>query len=358
MATIKAITTSAGKTRYRVQIRRKGYPTLSKNFSSKTTARAWARDAELNIDQAVAWLKPEIEKHTLAELIDLYLEQVKPVQTRVRHLSWWRQHLGSKLLTDLSPGDFKSARRVLQTETKLAGGNSIRKTDQHRTPATVNRYMTTASVLLSFGMGHNDGPENWLKENVVQGIGELTEPPAPGDWLRDDQRDALFTACDAASWAGLGVLVRLALYTGGRLSEVLPLRWSQVDFEAGRVDIPRTKNDTAHSMFLTDQAIEVLRAWHSVRDERTDWVFPSPATPLRHYSGWREHWNKARIAAGMPRFKFHTLRHTAVSYLVQAGVSDLVIADVVNHKTLSVTRRYAHLREKDKRDALTRAMNR
>ena len=71
MAAIHRIKTSSGAIRYRAQIRRKGYPTMSKNFPTKAAAREWARGVELDIATAAAKFKPDVEKHTMNKILIL-----------------------------------------------------------------------------------------------------------------------------------------------------------------------------------------------------------------------------------------------------------------------------------------------
>lgn len=108
-------------------------------------------------------------------------------------------------------------------------------------------------------------------------------------------------------------------------------------------------------MLLTDETVNVLRTWLDKKEDDTDWRFPSPFSSHRHHAGWREYFDRARELAGLPEFPFHGLRYSCVSYMVQAGVPDLIIASVVNHKTLHVTQRCAHLREGGQGSALKRA---
>jgi hypothetical protein len=175
MAAIHRIKTSSGAIRYRAQIRRKGYPTMSKNFPTKAAAREWARGVELDIATAAAKFKPDVEKHTFSELIGRYIEDAQPSKDQIRHIRWWDKHLGHKLLHDLKLSDFKEARRILQKEPKQLGGVRVQTLKQPRTPATVNRYCTAASVVLNYGTGKNDGPDGWLDRNPMRSLGKLKE---------------------------------------------------------------------------------------------------------------------------------------------------------------------------------------
>ncbi len=82
MAYIQKRVTADGRTRYRVQIRKKGYPTQTATFERLTDARKWARDTEADIDHGRHFKTVAAKKHTFAELIDRYIEDVLPTNKR------------------------------------------------------------------------------------------------------------------------------------------------------------------------------------------------------------------------------------------------------------------------------------
>ncbi len=73
-------------------------------------------------------------------------------------------------------------------------------------------------------------------------------------------------------------------------------------------------------------------------------IFPSENSRYRPID-IQTAWNNALIRAGIDDFRFHDLRHTAASYLAMSGASMKEIADILGHKTLQITLRYAHLSE-------------
>ena len=67
-------------------------------------------------------------------------------------------------------------------------------------------------------------------------------------------------------------------------------------------------------------------------------------------------WKKALEDAQINDFRFHDLRHSCASYLAQSGASLLEIADVLGHKQISVTKRYAHLCIEHKSNLINRVL--
>lgn len=147
----------------------------------------------------------------------------------------------------------------------------------------------------------------------------------------------------------LAAVVRFAALTGWRKGEVLPLEWSQVDFEAGvvRLHPGTTKNDEGREFPFA--SLPPLRALLEAQRERTralerkkgriiPHVFHRKGTPIR---SMRRAWKGACERAGLPDALFHDLRRTAVRNLERAGVPRSVAMKLTGHKTESVYRRYA-----------------
>lgn len=349
MATIQKRKLKNGGVRYRVQVRRYDQPALSKSFGTRGAASEWARNVEQNIDVAIAQLKPGTPKHTLAELIELYIKDKDPDGTKINHLLWWKSRLGYKLLTDIEPVEISDALRGLRNSDKRMGGTTVRVAKGQRpAPATVNRYHVALSSALSYAVSEL----YWLDENPARKVKRQKENNTRQRWLSDTERVALIEACGESSWGGLLPLVWLALSTGARQSTLINLRWSQIDLQRARAHIPTTKNGQPITLSIVGDALEELIEWGKDRQVDCDWVFPSPRTPLKPHAGYRVHWDRALKEAGIKNFRFHDLRHTCASYLAQNNISQPIIMKVLGHKTLAASQRYVHLSVDDQEAAL------
>ena len=169
----------------------------------------------------------------------------------------------------------------------------------------------------------------------------LTVPPFPKiktqqgrcRWLTIDEEQRLL----AASAKHLKPLIAFAVDTGGRRSELLRLDWQNVDLERGLVTFTKTKNGEDRTIRLTDRAKAVL---HSLNPKESGTVFT--------YNGKAMHdtnssFANARKKAGIKDIRFHDLRHTFASRLVQQGVSLYEVMHLTGHKSVSMVQRYAHL---------------
>jgi integrase len=119
------------------------------------------------------------------------------------------------------------------------------------------------------------------------------------------------------------------------------LTWEMVDWDGRMLDIPRTKNEEAFHVRLNDTAIAALKVVHA-RGEGKGRVFQSEKTGEPLENG-RHRFDDAVMEAGIKNFRWHDLRHTFASRLRMKGTPLEDVADLMGHKSLTMTRRYAHL---------------
>jgi integrase len=159
-------------------------------------------------------------------------------------------------------------------------------------------------------------------------------------YLDESERARLLAVCRTAPWSRLYLLVLMAITTGARRGELLALTWRDLDLERRQAYVRTSKNGEARVLVLVAPLLAEIERIRSRRPE--DFVFASdkrPGRAMRIERAFRE----ACSAAHIEDFRFHDLRHTAASYLAQAGASLLEIADTLGHRQLQMVRRYAHL---------------
>ena len=179
--------------------------------------------------------------------------------------------------------------------------------------------------------------------------------PAPGAGrnrrLTPTENKRLLAAVDAYSNPMFSWIVRIALETGMRLSEIAGVRVGQVDMQKRVVRLEHTKNSSPRTVPLTKAATRGFRAAldNPLRPPETDLVFfgePGRDGIRRPYL-FDKAWSDAKRTAGLVDFRFHDLRHEAVSRLVEAGLSDQEVAAISGHKSMQMLKRYTHLRAED-----------
>jgi site-specific recombinase XerD len=133
-----------------------------------------------------------------------------------------------------------------------------------------------------------------------------------------------------------------ALNTGLRLSSQYGASYEMMDWARKVLDIPRTKNDEAAHVPLNNDVLAAIRSLPSWR-ERKGPIFRNQRHPEKAVLS-NDHWFKPALkAAGIRDFRWHDLRHTFASWLIQDGVPLERVAKLLGHKSLTMTMRYAHL---------------
>jgi integrase len=337
MASIKSRKTKDGKTRYYVQVRLKGHDPECASFERLTDAKKWVQETEVAIREGRHFKVRESKKHTLGEMIDKYIDTVLPMKPKCvkrqgAQLSWWKQQIGNKLLADVTPA------LIGELRDKLLKEITVRK--RLRSKATVVRYLAALSHVFSICVRE----WGWLDDSPMWKVKKPQEPRGRVRFLSTEERADLLNACKESSNEYLYIVVVIALSTGMRLSEIMNLCWSNIDFTKNRIILEEQKNGDRSTIPLAGLALELLKEHDKKRRIDTHLLFPSKKDPKLPVD-IRFPWETALKVSGVKNFSFHCLRHTAASYLAMSGCSLIEIQKILRHKAISQTTRYAHLAE-------------
>jgi integrase len=212
-------------------------------------------------------------------------------------------------------------------------------------PATLNRYRALLSLLYRLGVQNGK-----VKLNPARLVRQRKENNGRIRFLSSEEEQGLRKVLLERWIKGLPQL-DLALHTGLRLGEQYGLTWDCVNFERRMLTIPLSKNGELRHVPLNDEALAALR---TIRKYSTD----QPYLFLNRYgqrlASPREWFDPAVKAAGLNDFTWHCLRHTFASRLVMAGVDLRTVQELMGHKTIQMTVRYAHLAPKHQLAAVQR----
>ena len=254
---------------------------------------------------------------------------------------------GPTPLSKISTFDVERYKKHRLTEVTQAGGDrrsserKARVEGKATSPGTINRELATLSHLFNQATEWEWVPTKprikWLKE----GSGRIVYLTAP-------QVKRFLEACQASDNPQLYPFVLIALETSMRKTEVLSIRKEHVDLDRKVIYLPSAKAG-AREQPMTDRLAKFLRTYmeESV-SASTVWLFPSPVSSPdgedKHAVAIEKPFRKAVVAAELDLTQVvrHTLRHTAVSHLVQAGVDLPTVKRISGHKTLQMVEKYAH----------------
>lgn len=152
----------------------------------------------------------------------------------------------------------------------------------------------------------------------------------------------------------------LSLHSGARAGEIFGLTWGDVDLDRSMLTLRDTKNGETRKAFITAQAVEMLRNRRPATPAPSDLVFPGQGgKQVKAISKTFERTvDELGLNEGLsdPRdhVVFHSLRHSFASLLVEDGIPLFTIKELLGHKDIRMTGRYAHLGENTMLDAAKR----
>ncbi len=224
-----------GSFTYRARVRIKGHPSISESFSTLALAKKWKRDTESAIEQGRFQFPSLAKKHTLAELIDRYIENILPTKPKnaknvKQHLLWWKKELGYCLLSDVKPS------HIAQKRDELLSQNTFCK--KTRSSTTVVRYIASLSHVFTTAIREWE----WMDENPIRKINKPKLPQGRIRFLDELEKKRLLDSCKKSNSTFLYLIVVLALSTGMRKGEILTLTWENINFERSTILLQTTKN--------------------------------------------------------------------------------------------------------------------
>lgn len=348
MASIRERIDAAGQKTYQAQIRIKGFPPQTRTFATKTDAKKWARQTEVDIQSGMHIRQSQASSRTFSDLLDEYEKVVLPkkkqkVSVNKAMLAFWRKQIGSYSLSAVS------TKLVEEKRDLLANEKSPRK--KPRAPATVLKYMMLLSHIFSTAVNWQ-----WCERNPVVSASKPTVNNKRVRYLRDDERLSLLQACKVSENQDIYLVVVLAISTGMRKGEIMGMKWEALTFFEDRgyakllLSAEDTKNSTQRSALIASHAYELLHARRkalttpSTESKLKGLVFPS-AVDFKKPVDLRTPWETVLRRAKINDFRFHDLRHTSASYMAMNGATTLEIKEALGHKSTAMAERYSHLSE-------------
>jgi integrase len=317
---------------------------LRDSCSMPEAADASLRKMKTLVDEG-RWLEKRREvKETIGEFAKRYLKWCEEI--RQKDLRSKKQRIGvieEKLGKDTPLGKITRG-TVEKYQAERLSSLSHRNTPLK--PATVNREMAVLKHMLSKAVA-------WgvLLLNPASGVKLHKENNRRLRYLTPEECQALLDACPTAT---MRQIVTLALNTGMRKGEILNLIWENVNLRERFIEITEQKNGERSTIPLNSVAVDTLRSIPRRLD--SDYVFTG-LIPGEPFWDLKRQFAKAVRAAKLEGVSFHTLRHTAASLLVMAGVDLATVREILRHKSIEMTLRYAHLSGDHKKAAVDALQN-
>jgi len=317
-------------------IRRKGYPHIAKSFLEKSTASKYANMIESQMDRKIFEDLSGAEGTTLRALIIKYRDEIVP--------------------------DYKSARTLtyklnLMLKYKICYYNLLQLNSSHitkfkkeitvgRAPKTVNMYIQTLQTIWNIARSQwgitlpAQNPFALVTYNKVMNERDVT--------LSDDQFKRLLVEAARSKLNVLADMIKFASITAARYAEITGLLRCNTDLNKKTATFIDTKNGENRTIPLHDDAVAILKKY----------PFGDKFFNVKTREIFRNYYDKAREAAGIPDFRFHDLRSYAIRKMLLSGMSEIKVAAISGHKTLAILhRRYSRIKAEDLIEEVNNVVN-
>jgi integrase len=328
---------------------------LTVGDGSRPVAEARKRAAELRsvVDDGGDPLGQWQEKRaapTVEELIELFTEKYFPrlaprsqVDYRGLFDRYIRPAIGAKKVAGVERADLEKLHARITGEGKKRRANAAVTLARLLFNKAIDWRMREAGTNPASRIGRNPEPprERYLSETE---IGRLNEVLA--HW-RTKKRDSVD-------------IIRLLLLTGARRGEIVGMTRNQLDLDAAIwwKPAPLTKQRKPHRIPLNPEAVELLRQRLADREagpvvalRKDARVFPASGLVDRLEYDWRR---VIRVAAGLDDLRLHDLRHSHASLLIAQRIDLYTVSKLLGHSSVAMTQRYAHLQDRELREATGR----
>ncbi len=277
--------------------------------------------------------KPEVEDPYLRDFFEEYMAYYKANRrpnSVDRHGYAWvsvEPAFGHMRLSEITP---RKIERYRQNRQGIGRSN-----------VTINRELAFLRNVFSMAVRWGQAETNPVKEVKLS-----REDNSRMRFLTDAEEERLLAECKPHIYR----VVVAGIHTGFRKGELLSLKWGNVNFDQRLISVEAgyAKNGEPRSVPMTRRLTTMLEEIR-VDDPSAPVFLNSLGKPYREV---KRSFNSAVKRARIEDFVFHDLRHTFASRLVMAGVDLTTVKELMGHKTLSMTMRYAHLSPEHRRAAI------
>ena len=308
--------------RYQANVRRKGYATLTKTFTSREVAKRFIKSTEIAMEQGDYAPRSSM---TVGELMQKYEAEYLPTLKNGGDSHKWRVRLIKRYFEDLPLADLTPAHLVKyrdERQLKVA-------------PLTVKRDLSVLSSAINTAVMEWDIP---LDLNPVSRI-RFKNADVPRDRrLQHGEEELLLSK----AYPCLKRQIIVAIETAMRQGEIYSIKKCDINFQNHTLNIPETKTDKPRTIPLSTRALKALTDQMRASGNVVQMV----DRPIFEVNRWTE-WNRftrLKEQCGIEDLRFHDLRHEATSRLFERGFNVMEVASITGHENLKHLKRYTHIK--------------
>lgn len=272
-------------------------------------------------------LKREVKSTYFYDLMDRYIKYAelnfRAPKRVIQACNQFRKFFPNKNLIDITTISIEDYKHKRQSEE--VGHSSI------------NRELAVMKAMFNMAIDW----ELLHSANPVYKVKYFKLPKSPTRVLNEQE---FLMLCDCAA-DHLKPILKCAYFTGMRKSEVLNLKWDDVNIFRGSLIVRETKNYEYRERPINDQ----LKKLFISLDRESEYVFSYEGKRIREF---KTAFKTALVKSQIPYCRFHDIRHTFATNLVANGVDIVTVQDLLGHKDIQMTRRYSHPTPENKRIAV------
>lgn len=304
--------------KWQARIQRIDGPHLTKSFENIADAKKWARKIEREYDQG--HYDSHRSQMLLSDAITKYAVEISPhkkrYQIEIYRLRAWKKQEFSKLPLNKITTQYLALWRNQMIDNGFKAN-------------TIRLHLAVLSHLF------NIARTEWGFENLKNPVLNLTKPKCiPKRIHRISDKDISLLVTNTES-IFLPSLIKFALYTGMRRSEIIKLRWENINWDKNIIEVNDTKNGEDRNIPIFESLRILLQVLCSNKNGQ---IFPITEHAVSVA------FRRAVKRSKLDKISFHTLRHEAISRLFEQGFTIPEVAMISGHKSWAMLKRYTHLK--------------
>lgn len=311
---------SGNKWYYRFQINGKEYYKACKGATNKKEALQYEAIVKAELMKGNLGIIENKKTRTFNEAVDLYLKysetNKRSYKTDIYYTNNFKDFFKNIDLQNITPAIIEEFKQEL-----------INKGLKN---SSVNRHLEALSKMFNLCID-----ENYLEKNPMQKVKKMKKENHIIRFLTRVEEHILFKHLPEH----IKPIVICALKTGMRRGEILNLKWSNIDNKFSCIELLQTKSGKKRKIPISKKLKEVLLKIR--KENKTEYVFINQQTQ-EPYTDIKKAFTGAVKRAGIKKFRFHDLRHTFATRLIEQGVDIVVVKELLGHADIKTTMQYVH----------------
>lgn len=335
---------------YLVEIRVSGYQPKTKTFSPKEydnpkkEAKLWASEIETAMKRGVYVEEIPVVQNakleTMEDLIEYFRENECPHRyqqaDKMQFLyDWWIDKIGKLKPAELTPAILSNCKYILANEKMLKKN----KGNETRSNSTINKYLFALSAIIEFGIDEFSlweyNPMSRVKKRKKDKVTSLKTR-----FLNEDEIQLVKTGAREKDFRFF-VFVYIAMITGARFSIVLHLQEKDINFKKNEIYLLYNKARNNIGFPVPQELMDIIKELIDTQEIIDGKLFWNKR--MNNYYDYKTWFEKLIKKLEIKDFRFHDLRHTAVSYFLMSGGNENAAMELFGWTSREMLKRYGHL---------------